>query len=67
MPKHMSEPHLIKKISVPVRLAAQIDLLLVDPLTHKVSYAGWQTLITNLLQNHLTEVRKNAEHSSSTD
>lgn len=43
-----------KNIRLPTDLVQKVDLLLYDNLEERVPFAAWQTLLTNLLQQHLT-------------
>ena len=43
---------------VPVDLAAQIDLLLTDPMKDKPKYGAWSELVNSLLRDWLEEKKK---------
>lgn len=55
-PRHEVRPH-DWKLSVPQDLAAEVDLLLWDPVAQKPRYGGRSALVTQLLRRWLSEQR----------
>jgi hypothetical protein len=51
-----SEPTVNWKIRVPASTAAQIELLVMDPLTRKPSYGKRSELVSELLRNYLKSI-----------
>jgi metal-responsive CopG/Arc/MetJ family transcriptional regulator len=55
-PRHEVRPH-DWKLSIPQDLAAEVDLLLWDPVLQKPRYGGRSELVTQLLRGWLEQQR----------
>lgn len=56
--KALVTPNLDWKIRIPTDLAAEVELLLLDPLRGKASYGERSELITSLLREWVDQQRK---------
>ena len=56
--KPYSEPRVQWKLYLPASIAAEVELLLLDPMREKVKYGARNELVETLLKEWLTAQRK---------
>ena len=56
-----SEPHTTWKLSIPVSISAQVEHLIMDPISGKPGYAKRSHLVTALLRRYLREINFNPQ------
>lgn len=52
-----AEPTVARRIYLPARLAAEVDLLLIDDMRHKPRYGALSQLCTKLLNEYIAKLK----------